>query len=240
MKGFYEFSMPMHIISLVLIFVFFGILFIINIKHPKKINRYWDYAVGLFVLAAYSFVFLETITNSSIENLLTQSLLPWHNFTGLIVIVGSLSIMLPRKLKIRNYALALTLLMSMGLIYGMFDTTINYIRVINNNYLEREFWLFFYQFILIIYCFNSLQIGELKISWKEMLFTIITMFIIYGVSLVINLNLNLSLFGVGKYFYNLIQYPNSIYCLVDFGSIIIFVLLSYLVFVFPIKKLKKQ
>ena len=126
MKGFGEYAYIAHATTLVVVFVFFAFLFVLIFKHPRKINRCWDYIIGLFILAVYAFVFFETITNSSINYHFTQSLLPWHNFTGLIVIVGSIAIMLPRKLKIRNLLLGLSTLMSVGLIYGVFDSIISF------------------------------------------------------------------------------------------------------------------
>ncbi|MCQ2979570.1 MAG: hypothetical protein MJ245_07225 [Clostridia bacterium] len=240
MKGFGEYAYIAHITTLIVVFVFFAFLFVLIFKHPRKINRCWDYVIGLFILAVYAFVFFETITNSSINYHFAQSLLPWHNFTGLIVVVGSIAIMLPRKLKIRNLLLGLSTLMSVGLIYGVFDSIIDYYKTFSNSYYEREFWLTFYPLVLIIYCISSLNTDELKITWKEIIFAISSMLILYGVSLAINLNSELSFFGVGKYFYNLIQYPAPIYALLDFASIIAFVLLSYLIFVLPIKKRKNR
>lgn len=239
MKGFGEYALIAHIAAPVVVLAFFAFTIVLAFKHQRKINRYWDYVIGLFILAIYAFAFFETITNSSVKNHLVQTLFPWHNFTGLIVIIGSISIMLPRQLKIRNYLLGLALLMSFGLVYGIIDTTLDYIKICSNSFFEREFWLAFYPMVLIVYCISSFNVGEIKITWKEICFAIGFMFVIYGVSLVINLNTNLSLFGIGKYFYNLIQYPSPIYSLIDFSSIVVFVLLSYLLIVLPIAKQKR-
>ena len=238
MKGFPELGIPLHIITLCVVMIFFALMLVLLFKYRRKIDRYWDYVIALFILGTYTFVFLEKLSNSNIDNHFVQTLLPWHNFAGFIVIIGSIAIMLPRKLVVRKYILSLSLLMSSGLVYGMFDTMINYIQQFPNSYREAEFWIYFFQVIFIIYCIYSLVSEDIKVTWKEILFSIVAMSLVYGVSLAVNLNTNLALFGVGKYFFNLIQYPHPIYCLIDFASIVCFVFVSYMLIAFPISKLK--
>ena len=240
MSGIPGFAVPMFIIVVAIVFVFiiFGVVLIY--KFPKKINRSWDYVIGLFILGSYSFVFLETLSNSNFNNHFTQLHLPWYNFIGFLLIIGSIAIMLPRRFKIRQYLLALIVLMSTGFMYGMVDNIIDYINSYKTYFCEKSFWYIFSQAVLIIYSLYSIRSGDTKVNFKTILFSIVFMLSLYGISLVVNLNSSLSIFGVGKYFINLIKYTDTLSCIFDFLSILIFIITSYLLFIFPFKKYNQK